>query len=138
MYLNWLPAILWWSVMHVVKEPCHTSALGGEKWVNELLHGNPRRCRSQLRMQPDTFLQLLNMLEKKSALKPSRYVSAKEKLATFLYIVGNAASNRQAQERFQRSGWTITQSVNEGCHQFWYNVFLIMQIGFDSSASIVS
>ncbi|KAH9086350.1 hypothetical protein LEN26_020207 [Aphanomyces euteiches] len=53
------------------------------------------------------------MLQSKYSLKSSRFVSAREKLATFLFIVGNAGSNREAQERFQRSGWTITQSMNE-------------------------
>ncbi|KAF0702591.1 hypothetical protein AaE_015832 [Aphanomyces astaci] len=64
-------------------------------------------------MLPGTFIALLAMLMNKGLLSPSRYVSAKEKLATFLYVVGHAASSRQAQERFQRSGWTVTQSMNE-------------------------
>ncbi|ETV64601.1 hypothetical protein H257_18536 [Aphanomyces astaci] len=85
----------------------------GEEWINELMNGNPRRFRNQLHLLPSTFVALLGMLQTKCALKSSRYVSAREKLATFLYVVGHAASNREAQERFQRSGWTITQSINE-------------------------
>ena len=47
------------------------------------------------------------MLSSRELLAASRNVSAGEKLATFLFIVGQAASNRHAQERFQRSGWTF-------------------------------
>ncbi|ETW06518.1 hypothetical protein H310_02749 [Aphanomyces invadans] len=108
----------WWAANFVVKEACHTSSLKGEEWIAELLHGNPRRFRNQLRMLPGTFLALLDMLQTKYTLKSSRFVSAREKLATFLYVVGQAGSNRGAQERFQRSGWTITQSINEVLNAF--------------------
>ncbi|KAH9099525.1 hypothetical protein Ae201684P_018538 [Aphanomyces euteiches] len=110
---SWLPPVMWWTVSHVVKDQCHTSSVRGDAWVGELLKGNTRRFRNQLRMQPETFLTLLSMLAEKESLQPSRYVSTKEKLATFLYVVGHGALNRQAQERFQRSGWTITQSIHE-------------------------
>ncbi|ETV72631.1 hypothetical protein H257_12381 [Aphanomyces astaci] len=103
----------WWAANYVIKEACHTSALKGDEWISELLLGNPRRFRNQLRMLPSTFMMLLKMLQTKYSLKSSRFVSAREKLATFLYVVGQANSNRGAQERFQRSGWTITQSINE-------------------------
>jgi hypothetical protein len=109
----WLDSASWRTVSHVIKEPCHTSVLQGEAWVDELLNGNKRRFRNQLRMQPESFQALLDMLVSNGSLKSSRYVTAKEKLATFLFVVGHAASNRLAQERFQRSGWTITQSFNE-------------------------
>jgi len=52
------------------------------------------------------------MLSSRELLAASRNVSAGEKLATFLFIVGQAASNRHAQERFQRSGWTISKFVD--------------------------
>ncbi|KAF0728243.1 hypothetical protein Ae201684_013894 [Aphanomyces euteiches] len=64
-------------------------------------------------MLPNTFLSLLEMLQSKYSLKSSRYVTAREKLAIFLFVVGNAASNRAAQERFQRSGCTITESIHD-------------------------
>jgi hypothetical protein len=99
---------LWYTVTYLCKVPCRTSVLTGEAWVNELLSGNRRRFRENLRMNPETWHYLQNLLIHRG-LGPSRYVSVNEKMAIFLFIVGHAASNRQAQERFQRSGWTITK-----------------------------
>src|SRR5690349_5838880 len=100
---------LYWAVQHVIKEPCHTSSLSGKAWVTELLHGNPRRFRNQMRMQRETFSTIIHIMLEKGVLGPSRHVSVEEKFAIFLYVVGQNASNRQTQERFQRSGWTITK-----------------------------
>ena len=40
-------------------------------------------------------------------------MSVEEQLAIFLEIVGENASNRMAQERFQRSGDTISRAFNK-------------------------
>ena len=109
-FLGYLSRLV--GVNHVVKEPCHTSALSGESWIEELLLGSPRRFRNQMRMHPETFEQILDTMVTRKILQSSRYVSAKEKIAIFLFIAGHAASNRQAQERFQRSGWTITKALH--------------------------
>ncbi|KAF0775950.1 hypothetical protein AaE_000350 [Aphanomyces astaci] len=58
-----LGSAAWWMANYVVKEPCHTSALKAEEWIAELLGGNPRRFRKQLRMLPSTFLSLLDVLQ---------------------------------------------------------------------------
>ncbi|ETW00614.1 hypothetical protein H310_07185 [Aphanomyces invadans] len=79
----------WWAVNHVIKGPCHTTALKGEQWVDELLTGSHRRFRNQLRMLPSTFNSLLATLQSKYSLSSSRYVSAKEKLATFLFVIAS-------------------------------------------------
>ncbi|ETV85131.1 hypothetical protein H257_02977 [Aphanomyces astaci] len=120
-----LGSAAWWMANYVVKEPCHTSALKAEEWIAELLGGNPRRFRKQLRILPSTFLSLLDVLQRQHSLKPSRFVSAREKLATFLFICGHGASNRDAQERFQRSGWTIAQSINEPEYPFQTHLHLV-------------
>ncbi|SPR01857.1 unnamed protein product (mitochondrion) [Plasmodiophora brassicae] len=106
-------AAAWYSVMYLLKTPRRTSSLSGKAWVDELLAGNHRRFREVMRMEPETFHQLKLLLLDKDLLRPSRWVSVEEKLAIFLFIAGHAASNRDAQERFQRSGWTITRCFNE-------------------------
>ena len=42
-----------------------------------------------------------------------RYMSVEEPLAIFLKIIGENASNRMAQERFQQSGDTISRVFNK-------------------------
>jgi len=48
-----------------------------------------------------------------SYLQPTRCMSVEEPLAIFLKIIGENASNRMAQERFQQSGDTISRVFNK-------------------------
>lgn len=61
-------------------------------------------------MESDVFARFVNIM-KDAGLSSTRGVSVEERCAIFLYIVGNNASNRSAQERFQHSGETITRFV---------------------------
>ncbi|KAJ3816165.1 hypothetical protein EV361DRAFT_774370, partial [Lentinula raphanica] len=63
----------------------HTSALTGQLWLEEILFGHPERCHTQFGMSTDVFLQLL-MEMALCGLRDSRYVSAAEQLAIFLYF----------------------------------------------------
>jgi len=56
----------------------------------------------------DTFYSLRDWLVSNTKLEGSQKVSIKEKLVTFIYIASTGASNWQAQERFNRSAWTIS------------------------------
>jgi hypothetical protein len=40
-------------------QPYHTSALSGYAWVQELIHGNPRRIYTELGVRLHVFLSLL-------------------------------------------------------------------------------
>jgi hypothetical protein len=55
------------------------------------------------------FRQLLRELEAKAGLCPTRYVSSEEQLAIFLRIARTGQGNIEMQERFQRSGDTISK-----------------------------
>ena len=57
----------------------------------------------------ETFQSILDSLVQEESLKASSRISVEEKLATFLFVVGQNASNRHTQERFQRSGSTISK-----------------------------
>ena len=77
---------LWYTVTYLLKLPCRTSALSGEAWVNELLKGNRRRFRENLRMSPETWQSLESLLILKG-LGPSRYVSINEKMSIFYSLL---------------------------------------------------
>jgi hypothetical protein len=88
----------------------------GQQIVDNLLNcENNRRIYSQLRMKLDTFYRLRDWLllytELKSSIYGGRSISIEEKLVTFIFITGGNASNPAAQERFNRSGSTISKYI---------------------------
>jgi len=60
-----------------------------------------------------TFFTLRDWCIEHDYLHPTRHILVEEQLAIFLKIVGENASNRMAQERFQRSGATISRVFNK-------------------------
>ncbi|KAJ6533438.1 hypothetical protein DFH09DRAFT_888774, partial [Mycena vulgaris] len=64
----------------------HTSALTGQRWLTELLAGHPDRFRDQFGMAKVTFRRLSFKLQALSGLVSTKYVTADEKLATFLHF----------------------------------------------------
>ena len=53
--------------------------------------------------------QNIQIKVQEESLKASSRISVEKKLATFFLVVGQNASNRHAQERFQQSGSTISK-----------------------------
>jgi hypothetical protein len=87
-----------------------TSRLTGAAYVKELLDGHPTRFEEIFHMPKETFLALRDFLMERQLLKRTkRNVLVEEQIAIFLFIVCGNNSNRQAQERFQHSGETITR-----------------------------
>lgn len=96
---------------HVTKIP-RTLTLTGELWVQDILTGNPLRCQEQFRMPVSTFEALEEWAYQHTEIRDSRNhqgISAREKLAIFLWTAGHGASNRDAQKQFQHSGDTISR-----------------------------
>ena len=100
-------------IKYIHKEPCMTSFLTGEKWMQELLNGNEKRCFNMFRMSPSTFRQLCMDLETKYGLRASSRMSILEKVGIFVYTLSKGASNRDVQERFQHSGETVSRIFKE-------------------------
>ena len=98
---------------HIYKEPCYTSYLTGAMWINELLTGHEKRCFNTFRMNQNTFRQLCMDLGNNYGLKSSDRMSILEKVGLFVYILSKGASNRDAQERFQHSGETVSRVFKE-------------------------
>ncbi|KAH7865285.1 hypothetical protein Vadar_004650 [Vaccinium darrowii] len=94
---------------YMAKEPCRTSAFTGAKWIAELNVGHPKRMYQAFRMSKTNFLALCQLLESRYGLRVAERISVQEQVAIFLWIVGQRANNRSAQERFQRSGETISR-----------------------------
>ncbi|CAH9097124.1 unnamed protein product, partial [Cuscuta europaea] len=100
-------------VNHLYKEPCMTSYLTGEMWINELLSGHDKRCFNAFRMHQETFRHLCFDLENKYGLRPSYRMSVLEKVGLFVFVLSKGASNRDTQERFQHSGETVSRIFKE-------------------------
>lgn len=60
-------------------------------------------------MSRHVFVALLHALRTRSGLAPTKHVSCTEQLAIFLRVARTGMGNREHQERFQRSGETISK-----------------------------
>jgi len=60
--------IVEYFLKHIYKEPCMTSYMTGEKWMNELLYGHEKYCFNMFRMNQCTFRQLCMNLKNKYGL----------------------------------------------------------------------
>ena len=60
-------------------------------------------------MHTHVFDKLLHVLEKKGGLADSKHMRTDEKLAIFLSMATTGMTNREAQNRFQRSADTISK-----------------------------
>ena len=87
----------------------HNSRLSGAAYTKELLEGTGEQCFRMTRLTPLQFADLLEMLESAPRpLRSSRWVKSDQKLMIFLVIMACGYSNREAQDRFQHSGSTIS------------------------------
>jgi hypothetical protein len=87
----------------------HASILTGESWVKELLAGHPVRFHRSMGMAKHVFWKLIRELQVYGGLSGMEHVTVHEQLAIFVHIAVTGSSNRQLQERFQRSGDTISK-----------------------------
>lgn len=86
----------------------HTSALTGEAWVQELLHGHPERMKTELGMRVPVFKALVAAL-RASGQGDGRRITIEEQVAIFLYAAVTGLSIRHIGERFQRANGTISR-----------------------------
>ncbi|KAL5582602.1 hypothetical protein UlMin_015044 [Ulmus minor] len=87
----------------------YNSILTADDRVTEFLHGHWERIFNRTRMTRDCFVRFSSIMEQTGRLTASRAVSVEEQLMIFLFVVGHGASNRDAQETWQRSGSTISK-----------------------------
>ncbi|OAY64833.1 hypothetical protein ACMD2_18072 [Ananas comosus] len=72
-------------------------------YVQEVLEGHDERCKREFRMETHVFKALVKCLKDKGLILDTKYVSAEEQVAMFLFTLSKNASNHSVQERFQHS-----------------------------------
>ena len=106
-------AIATYYYKYIYKEPCMTSLQSGQNWMTEVLNGHPIRCVNAFQMESSLFMRLCEELSLKYGLKESNRMSTIEKVGIFVYIIALGISNKDACERFQRSGETISRAFHD-------------------------
>ncbi|XP_021738191.1 uncharacterized protein LOC110704682 [Chenopodium quinoa] len=87
--------------------PLRLGGESGSEYINRLLHAHPDLCKEQLRLDRNTFVDLVTCMKNKNLLSDGRYISVAEQLGIFLYIMAKGSSYRDAAGRFQHSIATI-------------------------------
>ena len=115
MIFNILATLVFQTIMQTIdtlqrgeRQPYHTSILSGKAWVQELLHGHPRRICTELGVEEPVFRELVITLRNMGH-NNSKNVTLEEQLAIFLYTCVTGLTSTHIGERFQRSGETITR-----------------------------
>jgi hypothetical protein len=96
-----------WS--RTIKTPYNNAPFTGRDYVEFILTGNQARCKAMFRLTSEKFEELSQKLSNIDSNPISKLISMDEQLAVFMYIVGQGATNRQAQDRFQHSGENISK-----------------------------
>ena len=81
--------------------------------MNRLILMNDRDCRDQLRMGREAFARLVKLLRDTGRLYDSVFSNVEEKVAKFLYLIGQDARNRNVKFLFYRSGETVSRHFHE-------------------------
>ena len=97
------------SSQHFDKTPKNTSILTGRRWLDELLAGHPICFYDNLGMNKHVFCALVSELGTTAGLYDTRWVSAEEQIAIFLYLAVTGVAQCHLKERFQRSPDTLSK-----------------------------
>ncbi|KAL0920537.1 hypothetical protein M5K25_009679 [Dendrobium thyrsiflorum] len=100
--------------LYLNKDMCMTSPQTGDKWIFELLNGNPVRFHNIFHMAQVIFNDLVCLLESKHGMYGSRRTNIREVLAITIFILGQNESARATAERFQHSTETISRYFSIG------------------------
>lgn len=112
--INLLPAFL--ASRKRARIPSRNSALTGASYYQELISTlNPNRFLEVARMRKPTFLALLSKLNNNN-LESTESICAGQRLMIFIYLA-SGHSNRNAQERWQHSGDTISKIMHQVANQ---------------------
>ncbi|KAI7933819.1 hypothetical protein MJO29_016657 [Puccinia striiformis f. sp. tritici] len=109
----------WLKLIH--KEPYNDAIFGGDAYVKHMLSGNEHRAQVMFQMSINVFEECSEELGAIDHEPASKLLSMDKQFATFLYVVGQNATNRQTQDCFQHSGETISRV-------FHHIIYLILQL----------
>ncbi|KAH7849434.1 hypothetical protein Vadar_017849 [Vaccinium darrowii] len=106
----------WTRLMKPERIPYHTDELSGKDWVDKIVNSkNPKRCHDVFGMSADLFKQLCDELVIRHGFKQpekSFGVGVRECLGFFLKML-RGWSNQDIDDRFQRSGSTISRHIQK-------------------------
>ena len=104
-------AILLMDATHygTIQRPYNNLPFSGADYTLVVLQGNPCQTIDVFQVTTSTFIFICNELLNLENEPISKLMPMEEQLAIFLYIIGHNNSNRQAQDRFQHSGQTISK-----------------------------
>lgn len=80
----------------------------GAEYIHRLLNDNPNKCREQLRLDRDMFVNLVNLMIARNLLVDGKFIKVDEQLGICLYIMAKGASYRDVADRFKHSVSTIS------------------------------
>jgi hypothetical protein len=95
--------------------PRITFGYTGEEWVQSLIHGPDARFQSAARMEKSVFFLLATKIRQTGILRERRKISVEGQIILFLRLASLTAPNRELQERFQLSAWTIGACLHAAC-----------------------
>ncbi|KAJ9543758.1 hypothetical protein OSB04_023465 [Centaurea solstitialis] len=91
----------------------NNSILTGHTYTQELLRGSSTQCQELMRLSRDAYVLLCNHFKENNWLQSSNHISAEEKMAMFLTIIGHNERFRMVKRRFQHSTRTIHLCFHE-------------------------
>ncbi|XP_020272238.1 uncharacterized protein LOC109847421 [Asparagus officinalis] len=108
----------WYYTKHMLKESSRTHEEEDERtylrksWIRNLIC-NANNCVEQLRMNPQAFKRLCDVLCTRGGLVASRNVTIEEIVAMFLHILAHNVKNRTSKTDFYRSNETISRQFHK-------------------------
>ena len=90
------------------------SLLQGEDWTTEVMYENAgeTRMKEQMGLPKGLFDKLVDDLTNHASLRDGQILLSVEQVAIFCCMMRQGLSNRQTQERFQHSGYTVSHVFN--------------------------
>ncbi|XP_035540302.1 uncharacterized protein LOC118344256 [Juglans regia] len=94
-----------------VRMPKHNIGLRGDQYIQAVLNGNPRTCKTMFRMEVQAFRYVCDLLRDSLIMDRTERVSVEESVGIFCLLVGHAQGQRIVGDRFQHSSETINRHV---------------------------
>ncbi|KAF5466007.1 hypothetical protein F2P56_015966 [Juglans regia] len=94
-----------------VRVPEHNIGLRGDQYIQAILNGNPRTCKTMFHMEIPAFRYMCDLLRQSLIMDPTERVSVEESVGMFCLLVGHAQGQRIVGDRFQHSSEKINRHV---------------------------
>ena len=74
----------------------------GSEFIHRIVYEEPDTCQEQLRMTPECFVQLVNILIDRGSLRDGSKVKIPEQVGMCLFILARGACYRDVKDKFKR------------------------------------